>query len=93
VVSGGHYDGVGGDTAAALELGATAGEPPDPRHYPHVAGADPGEGADFEHGVLPLAFLSWSGPRMSREVRKKQIILEGWKWEWAGKGLIWGSLL
>jgi hypothetical protein len=50
VVAGGEYDRVRSDAAAVDELGAATEEPLDPRHDLYVAGADPGEGADVQHG-------------------------------------------
>ncbi|BAT01248.1 Os07g0437250, partial [Oryza sativa Japonica Group] len=62
LVSGGQYDGVGRDAAAVDELGAAAEEPPDPGHDLDVAGADPGERADVEHGRPPPGVLELEGP-------------------------------
>lgn len=63
VVAGGEYDGVGSDAAAVDELGAAAEEPLDPRHDLYVSGADPGEGADVEHGCPAPVVLELQRPR------------------------------
>jgi hypothetical protein len=77
VVAGGEDDRVGGDATAVDELGASAEEPFDPRHDLDVAGADPVERADVEHGrPAPGVLELQRAPRRAPDAELVQVAEE-----------------